>query len=167
ALSMNFIITTDDILLKYLGGRFDYGGDFERDDWIEVHPKKTIFFTQVLNDNYEFLPGKRIYNIGSLEYAVVNEGWFIDKSIYSNLISITKPKADNCHVKEKASYVLKKRLLCMSHLRGKELSLEQILGSFGFHNFYTINGNKSFRIRTDQIVVEIDGDKISSLYEKR
>ncbi|WP_163351179.1 hypothetical protein [Klebsiella aerogenes] len=89
SLSRNFLITTDNIMLKYLGGRFDYGGDFERDDWIEVPPKKMASFTQILNENYEFLPGKRLYNIGSLEYTVVNEGWFIDKSIYNKLISIT------------------------------------------------------------------------------
>lgn len=166
ALSMNFLITTDNIALRYLGGKFDYRGDFCRNDWIELHPGKIISLTQVLNDNYEFLPGKRLYAIGSLEYTVVNEKWFIDGSIYNKLVSITTPKFNDCHIKNNVPHVLKKRWLCMSNVKEKNVTLENLLGNLGFHNFYSVDTDNSFNIRTNQIFVEIDGDKISSIYEK-
>lgn len=167
ALSMNFLITTDNILLKYLGGRFDYGGNFDRHDWIELYPGKMISLTQKLNDNYEFLPGKRLYNIGSLEYSVVNEQWFIERSIFKNLISVISPETNSCNVRENTPLVLKERWLCLPDYGEREVSLEKLLKDLEFYTFDTIDVNNSFRIRTNQVLVEIDAGKISSLYEKR
>ncbi|HBA6820089.1 TPA: hypothetical protein J1W43_003791 [Escherichia coli] len=167
ALSMNFLITTDNILLKYLGGRFDYGGNFDRNDWVELYPGKMISLTQKLNDNYEFLPGKRLYNIGSLEYSVVNEQWFIERSIFKNLISVISPETNSCNVRENTPLVLKERWLCLPDYGEREVSLEKLLKDLEFYTFDTIDVNNSFRIRTNQVLVEIDAGKISSLYEKR
>lgn len=163
ALSMNFLITTGNIMLGYLGGRFDYRGDFERTDWIEVLPGEMISLTQVLNDNYEFLPGKRFYSISSLEYTVVNEKWFTDRSIYNRFISITAPKINDCHIKKNTSYVLEKRWMCILDVKDKNVFPRDLLEKFGFHN---VNDDSSFRIRTNQVFVEIDGDKVRSFYER-
>lgn len=97
---MNFIITTDNMILEYLGGKFNYGGDFEKDDWIEVPTKISIVLTQGLNKNYNFLPGRRIYRINSVEYTIVNNKWFIYNSIYKSFISIVMPKKTTCITKK-------------------------------------------------------------------
>ncbi len=167
ALSMYFLITTDNILLKYLGGRFDYGGDFDRNDWIELYPGRMVSLTQKLNDNYEFPLGKRIYNIGSLEYSVVDEQWFIKRSIFKNLISITTPETNNCNIRENMPLILKESRLCLPNYGERGISLRKLFRDLEFYTFDTIDMNNSFRIRTNQVLVEIDGDKISSLYEKR
>ncbi|EMV7407032.1 TPA: hypothetical protein ACJJXJ_004605 [Enterobacter soli] len=163
ALNMNLLITTDDIMLVYLGGKFDYRGNFERTDWIEVLPGEMISLTQVLNDNYEFLPGKRFYSISSLEYTVVDEKWFTDKHIFNSLISINTSRINDCHIKKGTPYVLKKRWMCTLDIKNKGMSLVDLLEKFGFHN--AIDDN-AFKIRTNQVFIEIDGNEVSSLYEK-
>ncbi|MCU6177094.1 hypothetical protein [Citrobacter cronae] len=162
ALSMNLLITTDNVMLEYLGGQFDYRGDFERTDWIEVLPEEMISLTQVLNDSYEFLPGKLFYSISSLEYTVVNEKWFTDRTIYNSFISIVVPEINDCHIKKNATYVFKKREMCIFDVKKKVMSLRDLLEKFGFHN---VNDLNSFKIRTNQVSVEIDGNKVRSFYE--
>lgn len=163
ALSMNFLITTNNIILEYLGGRFDYRGDFERTDWTEVPPGEMISLTQALSDNYEFLPGKHFYSISSLEYTVVNEKWFTDRAIYNSFISIFSPEINDCHIKKNAPYVLNKNRICIFDVKKKEMSLRELLEAFGFHN---VSDDNSFRIRTNHVFVEIDGDKVKSFYEE-
>jgi hypothetical protein len=43
------------------------------------------------------------------------------------------------------------------------MSLVDLLEKFGFHN--AIDDN-AFKIRTNQVFIEIDGNEVSSLYEK-
>lgn len=163
ALSMNFLITTDNIALEYLGGIFDYRGDFEQVDWIEVMPGKMMSLTQVLNDNYEFLPGKRFYSIGSVEYTIVNEKWFTARSIYNSFISITTPKFNDCQIKTNAIYILKKRQICILDVKRTGVSFDDFLEKFGFHR---VGDDNLFRVRTNQIFFEIDGDRLRSFYQK-
>jgi hypothetical protein len=53
--------------------------------------------------------------------------------------------------------------MCTLDIKNKGMSLVDLLEKFGFHN--AIDDN-AFKIRTNQVFIEIDGNEVSSLYEK-
>lgn len=80
---MSFYITTGNIILDYIGALCDYMGNNDKEDWTEFSPGVERSYTVVLNDSFEFIPGKKYYNIGTTEYNVVNDDWFLERSMYS------------------------------------------------------------------------------------
>lgn len=160
--SKNFSIITSNIVIKYLGGLIEYRGNYERDDWLEISPGETVSLTQKLNDKYEFLPGEHFYNISSKEYVVVTEKWFLEKSINDKFSSIITPQNGVCFIRDKPHLVLEMQWLCTSDVTKNSLSVWDFLEIFGLQYSY---GNTSYKIRSNEKIIEIDGDHLTSLYD--
>lgn len=54
----------------------------EKSDWIEISPGEKLSYTVNLNDYYAFLPAKHQYDIGTVEFTLVNSNWFLEQHIY-------------------------------------------------------------------------------------
>ena len=78
---MFFFISTDNIALDYLGGKCDYRSSFDKTDWYELFPNSKVFFTIILNNQYEFLPVNKLYRIRTSEFNFVKKEWFTEKNI--------------------------------------------------------------------------------------
>lgn len=153
-----FRITSEDIKLDYLGHSCDLGNE-RSNNWEEIKPRERSSFLVRLNLAYEFLPGKHQYQIGTLEYTVVNNEWFVEVDAYEAMFKILNFRA-LCPIKTDLPFVKKKRYLCPQYEFGKN-SLESILDEYGFDNSYSEN---SFEIRTNQVSVTINADKNTSYY---
>lgn len=118
-----FLIKTDGILLDYLGSRCEFTDHIhdKLTSWRKINPGKEYHFTIKLNDVYTdsstsayayvFPEGVRRYNIGSLEYSIVNENWFIQQSMYELAFNLLDFKYQACsgdranHIKKWSIYV--------------------------------------------------------------
>lgn len=158
-----FSIASDGVSSYYLGHRWHFDDEVNesRDGWEEIPARKIYSFTIKLNAAYAFLPGRHHYNIGSLEYSIVNKQWFVDQEIYKNLFSILALTYFDCQVKKDEPYVLKVNELCTLD-DSSDISIGEFLYNLGFHGF---DPNNYFEIRTNQVVIDIDGDKLTSPYD--
>ncbi|MRS17517.1 hypothetical protein GJV06_21795 [Enterobacteriaceae bacterium RIT691] len=152
-----FLITTDGIRLDYLSGWCEYESNYDRDAWVEIPAGKVIYFTARLNDGYSFPSGIRRYNIGTMEFSLVNNRWFLEGKINSTLFSILTQK-DRCEVGTEINYLLDRVKECDSNGNN---NIEEFMISFGYYG-----GNEnSYYFRSNQKVVVIDGRKVKSIYD--
>ncbi|WP_330985860.1 MULTISPECIES: hypothetical protein [Enterobacterales] len=158
------LITTDNIMLKYLGGSPNFGGlSLDRDDWTEIKPNKMLSFVTVLNDNFEFLIDKRRYDIVTSDYWMVKENWFIQRSINDLIFSILNMDAAKvCPLTRDVFYIYKTERLCGTYF-------DDYAGIQSMLNYAGITGenhDNEISIRSEPVTIEIDGSKIKSLYDK-
>lgn len=158
----NFIITAGNILLDYLGGVCDYRGDFEKSEWTEFTPKTALSYTVILNDNSKFLPDKRNYNVGTTEYNLVNDDWFLSRSIHYYFFSILDMNQSNCHISDEERYIFPERYVC-NYYYYDENDIKHILDRFDYTG---VNKNNEFSIRSNLVNIEIDGRNAKSFYDK-
>lgn len=155
-----FMVTTEGIRLDYLGMfcAFDSNQYIdEKINWLEIPAGNAYSFTINLNDVYNFLPEKRRYNIGSLEYIIVNNDWFTEQLIYGyygTLFSILDWQY-MCKVNEGGNYI-EKRWLCESDAARDDKSAQSFLRRFDYDG---LDRGNYFKIRTNQVVIDVDGDK--------
>ncbi|MFW0764838.1 hypothetical protein ACN0IV_03215 [Trabulsiella odontotermitis] len=154
---MLFIISTDDIALDYLGSVCDYRGSFDKDEWYEIPPHKIITFSTKLNDDYVFIPKDNFYNIRTADFTFVRNEWFIERSINEkmmSLISYGNMLYDNTvqvpfPLPQQNAYSFEKNMIA------------DFMEKFDFDGS---NSNNSVTIHSNQAYVEINGDKVKSLY---
>ncbi|WP_330986211.1 MULTISPECIES: transposase [Enterobacterales] len=155
-----FLITTDNIKLDYLGRHCQYESDgikYIRSNREEIKPGKSYSFFYTLNKEYEFLPGKHQYNIGSLEYSLVTDEWFIEYDIYVLMFRMFYGYA-YCPELTYDYVVLNRRWYCTSS-GPEESELRYFLEQLGFDGG---RSKSSFEIRTNQVIVTINGTKDTS-----
>lgn len=159
--SASFLITTENIKLDYLGRSCDFG-DYMRDWWLKIGGGEQFSYEVLLNHAYEFLPGGHQYQIGSLEFPVVTEQWFLEKKTYKTMFMILDWRSI-CPIKTDFPLVLKKRWLCPQYeFEIRKNNLKYILNRLGFNG----DGSKEyFLIRTNQVSVYIDANKDTSWYQ--
>ncbi|ECF3155668.1 hypothetical protein ACVUCS_004492 [Salmonella enterica subsp. enterica] len=139
-----FLITSTNIYMDYLGGWCNYGSVFYDQDWLEIPAKNGYSYNIILNKYYAFLPGNHIYNIGTFEHLVVNDKWLLTKRINNLIFRILNWRNTSTINKFK---------------RHPNDSIDNYLYNFGF------NGQPpAFYIRTNEVSIKVDGDKIKSLY---
>lgn len=135
-----FRITTENIKLDYLGDVCDFGDELNKNSWVEIKPMGKYVFKVKLNDFYKFVPGNHRYDIGSLEFMIVNEKWFIDSSINEHLFDIL---SGNIY----------------GELPSSEESSANIIDFLYDLQLYS-NTYNAFTVRTKQIIVDINGDNV-------
>ncbi|HCB2206799.1 TPA: hypothetical protein MYR09_001827 [Citrobacter farmeri] len=146
-----FLITNGNITLDYIGGRCEFYSNTERNTWLELPAKRTIKFMSNLNNDYVFLKGKNIYNIGSLEYTIVSENWFLKNKINHLLFLILNFKSNNSMSEDSIASV---------HLEDEDNNgIEYHLLKYGFDG----GGGDAFILRTNQVSIKLDGDKIAPI----
>lgn len=152
----SFLITSDNVRLDYMGKYCEFESDTPKDDWYKISAGGNFSTSVILNFAYEFLPGIHKYDIGSVEYSVVNESWFIDKNIYKSIVSIIDDP-DLCNLKHNGYTMEEINSLCgfdESNKNGIKYFMERF-------NIDAINKENHFEIRTNQVSIEIDGDKVT------
>ncbi|TLI95497.1 hypothetical protein [Escherichia sp. E4385] len=154
-----FSINTDNIRLDYIALRCQLDSDKEA-DFIEIPAGKTYEFSVRLNDAYVFPLGMRRYNIGSLEYSVVNDKWFVKQSINEHVIAILNWRYKICRPCRKLVRIL---CSCTSD-RYNQPNIEDFLRYIDYDD---TNDEDYFTIRTNQVVVMVDGDTLRSFYDKK
>lgn len=159
---MNFFITTANIMLDYLGARCDYMGNYDKEDWIEFPPGGEHSYTTVLNDNFEFLPGNAYYNIRTTGFNLVNESWFLERSMFSYFFSALDMHSSDCHVIKNSPFVFLERYICDYHYYD-ENDIKHILDRFGYTG---ANKNNELLIRSNLVSIEIDSNNLTSIFDK-
>ncbi|VTP15509.1 hypothetical protein PUATCC27989T_03404 [Phytobacter ursingii] len=161
--SESFLITTGQIKLDYLGKGCQFDINDEENNWVKIPSQEKRTYIVILNHAYEFLPGKHRYNINFLEYILVNNRWFIEQRIVNSMLSVLDRKCVCEHNAKKSTHLLKDYEKNNDY-DVRSCSFKSLLNKYG------INGGKSkyyFRIRSPQVVMNIDGDKVFSFYEWR
>lgn len=153
-----FSINTDNIHLNYLKQRCQLDSEREKDNWQLIPAGNAYSFSVKLNDAYAFPPGLRRYNIGSLEYTIVKEEWFIEQSINNLFLSILEWKY-SCMEKDGENYVIKARNVCDPYRN----NIQEILLELGLDG---VDYDNHFIARTNQCVIMIDGSTLKSIYDK-
>jgi hypothetical protein len=139
-----FLITSKNIQIDYLGGWCNYGAVFYDQDWLEIPAKNGYAYSIILNDFYLFLPGNNVYNIGSFEQVVVDDKWLTTKRINNLFFRILNWREGSPGNKSK---------------KYTNDSMDNYLYNLGF------NGQPpASYIRTNEVAIKIDGDKIKSFY---
>lgn len=154
-----FSIASEGISLVYLGGRCMFEG--EDTDWVVIPAGKIFSYTVKLNDAYLFPPGKRRYNIGTLKFRIATDTYFYEERIYRYLFSIANWKYYPC--KNKRYYSLRRIIdLCEKENPWRDNTIESFMYEFNYDGHAP---NSYFEARSNQVVIEIDGDKLSSPYD--
>lgn len=157
-----FVISTNSILLDYLSSRCEFDEYNFDHDWVEIPAGQSRSFSFVLNDAYVFLPGEHRYDIGSLEYYFTDAKWIRKKKIYRSLFDIIKFRVGICSSRLGGDYIFQKN---NSHCEPEDedlIDIEYFLWRLG------LNGGLEkmyYNIRTNQVVIDIDGSDIHSLYD--
>lgn len=154
-----FSITTGGILLNFLKMKCIYYIEDEQYNWKKIPANSIYSFTVNLNEAYAFLPGKRRYNIGSMEYNVVTEGWRREQSIYKSFFSIMEWEY-TCEIQKNISYIEYGKNVCEP---GK-LSFSSFLYTMGYEGERDDN---HFRVRTNQVITYVDGKTLKPFYENQ
>lgn len=156
-----FKIITKNIKLDYLGRYCEFESNYNKDTWLIIKKGENISFKIVLNNAYEFLPGKYTYNIGTLEYSLVTESWFIEKNIYRTMFSIFEKRIP-CPINTGRPLVTEFRWLCPQYSNGNENGLKYFLELKGIDE----SKNKNyFEIRSNQVSVTINSNSKMSYYK--
>lgn len=158
----SFHVTTSNILLHFFGLTCD-GGDSNKSEWREIKSQESISFNTTLNDVYELPTDKRIYEITTSNYTLVNDEWFYQRSIKELLFSILNVDSTKiCPISQHVVYAHRDERICESY-NDNFSGIEEVLYRAG------INGESNeneISIRSEPVVIEIDGSKIQSLYER-
>lgn len=162
-----FIPIMDNIQLDFLKKtKCSFGEWKNKSVWHEILPGKELSFDVTLNDYYAFLPGIHRYNIGTVEFTIVNQEWFTEQYIYEYFLSIMNWRAERecTNPIDKITYGIEKWRVWRICGPYSGLGLFQdFLARFGYHG-----GNDNiFKIRSNQVVVTIDGDRASPPYSLR
>ncbi|WP_410751705.1 hypothetical protein [Citrobacter sp. U14242] len=158
----SFIITTNNILLDYLSSKCEFDEYNFDHDWIEIPAGQSRSFSFVLNDAYIFLPGEHRYDIGSLEYYFTDAKWIRKKKIYRSLFYIIKFRVGICSSRLGGDYIFQENNSYCEPEDENLIDIEYFLWRLG------LNGGHEgmyFNIRTNQVVIDIDGCDIHSLYD--
>lgn len=106
----------------------------EKSDWIEISPGEKLSYTVNLNDYYAFLPAKHQYDIGTVEFTLVNSNWFLEQHIYDLFFAIV----DERHYKQCKNtsgivrkYIYKSWQLCETY-RGRWSPLQELMNRFHY-----------------------------------
>lgn len=161
--SESFLITTGRIKLDYLGRECYFDINYEENNWVKIPSQEQRTYIVILNHAYEFLPGKHRYNISSLEYLFVNNQWFIEQRIINSMFSTLDWECVFEHNAKKSTH-LSKDYEKNNDYDVRDCSFKSLLNKYG------IDGGRSkyyFRVRSPQVVINIDGDKVFSFYEWR
>lgn len=156
-----FKITAKNITLDYIGRYCEFETNYTKDAWLVIRKGETISFKIVLNNAYEFLPGKYKYNIGTLEYSLVTELWFIEKNIYRTMFSILERRVP-CPINTERPLVIEFRWLCPQYSNGDENGLKYFLELKGIDEGKSKN---YFEIRSNQVSVMINSNSKMSYYQ--
>lgn len=140
-----FLITSENINIDYLGGWCNYGSIFHTQDWLKVPAKKEYKYNIILNRSYDFLPGQNTYNIGSVEQIVVDDKWLTREHINNLMFSVLNWRYD--HSLNKTT-------------RYTKVGMDNYLYGLIFSG-----QTPAFYIRTNEITIKIDGNKIKSFYD--
>ncbi|BCG10575.1 hypothetical protein [Buttiauxella agrestis] len=162
--SDTFSIATEGIRLVYLGWRcqFEDEDNDKKPDWQEILAGKTFSYTLKLNDAYLFPPGKRRYNIGTLEFFMANDTFFHEKRIYNTVFSILNWKFGSCETDKYSYFIQNINELCKVIDPWKEDTAEGLLRKFDYDGFSPAN---FFEARSNQVIINIDGDMLTSPYD--
>ncbi|WP_330986296.1 MULTISPECIES: hypothetical protein [Enterobacterales] len=159
----SFQLTTDNIMLYSFNANCHHGGNFERREWRKIKSHESKIFSTNLNHNYEFLADKRTYEIVTSNYFLVNDGWFIQRSINDLIFSILNMDAAKvCPLTRDVFYIYKTERLCGTYF-------DDYAGIQSMLNYAGITGenhDNEISIRSEPVTIEIDGSKIKSLYDK-
>ena len=107
-----------------------------------------------------FSPAKHQYDIGTVEFTLVNSNWFLEQHIYDLLLLWMKDTISSVKT-------LLALLGSISISRGSYVRLIVGGGPFtGTHESISLwrRSENIFQIRTNQENININGDKIKSLY---
>ena len=164
--SHTFSIATDNIRLIYLAKRcqFEDESNDKESNWLELPAGKTFSYTVILNDAYLFPPGNRRYNIGSMEFLLASDIFFHEKRVNKFLFSILDWKYYSCITLKNANYLRGVNGLCKVQYRWKKDTIKGLMYKF-YH--YGLNSDNYFEIRSNQVVVEINGNKLTSPYDMK
>lgn len=157
-----FAITTNNVLLDYLSSKCEFDEYNFDHDWIEIPARQSRVFSFILNDAYVFLPGEHRYDIGSLEYYFTDVRWIRKKKIYRSLFDIMKFRVGICSSRLGGDYLFQKDNGYCASEDEDSINIEYFLWRFG------LNGGIEkmyFNIRTNQVVIDIDGSDVHSLYD--
>lgn len=159
-----FSVATAGISLAYLGRRcqFEDEDNNKKPDWVEIPAGKTFSYTVKLNDAYLFPPGKRRYNIGTLKFFMANNTFFYEKRIYKNFFSILNWKLDNCETNKYSYFIQHINKLCKVLDPWKEDTAEGLMSKFDYDG---LSPDNFFEARSNQFILNIDGNMLTSPYE--
>lgn len=162
-----FIPKTDDIQLDFFKEiKCSFGDWIDESVWHEILPGTSFSFKTAMNYYYAFLPGIHRYNIGTVEFTIVNREWFTEQRIYKYLLTIMNWRAESVclHPIDKITYGIEawRVMRICGVYRGNGL-FQDFLERFNYHG-----GNKNiFKIRSNQVNVTIDGDITDTPYSLR
>ncbi|HCS4550035.1 TPA: hypothetical protein ORP28_003977 [Escherichia coli] len=151
-----FLITSGNISLDYLGGFCPFELDLNLSRWVEITAGKKISFDVKLNDMHSFLPSLNNYHIKTLNYKLVRRKWFVLKSINETFLSI-----------------LMKRYSCNEYdFRAISFSGEGCDNyEFDKNTFFFVNQildkddeQHSVHIRSNEFSINIDGSLVKQPY---
>lgn len=151
-----FYITTGNIKLDYLGGWCNYGSTFNEQDWIEVPTGEKYSYSVLLNQFYEFMPEMKNYSIGGLEQFIINHEWIVKYHIRNFMRSILT-SYDSC----KHDYNFNYANNIESTKTYNEISILDYLSNLGLYD-----EKPHGIIRTNEVLIDIDGGKIKGFYSK-
>lgn len=97
-----FQITSYDISMDYKGDHCRLGAFEDKNSWIKILAHSRYAYKVVLDHIYYFMPGTRTYKIGTLEYSITDESWFMQQKSMSSFFSITEDIC-RCQYVNKAS----------------------------------------------------------------
>lgn len=159
-----FSIATNGISLAYLGRRcqFEDEDNDEKPDWVKIPAGERFSYTAKLSDVYSFLPGKRRYNIGTLKFFMANDTLFYEKRIFKRIFSILNWKFEKCETNKYSYFFEKINELCGVNAPWNEDTAEGLLRKFNYDGF---SPSGYFEARSNQVVIEIDGDNLTSPYD--
>lgn len=158
---LSFNATTDDVKLFFFGSTCGYPGSLDLDEWLEIPAGKGFSFTTRMNDYLYFMPGEKSYSVESSDFFIVTEKWFIEKDINKFLFYILTPYSRECQPRKNINFISHGNEVCEpGYIPNK---LKSFMQRF---NFNGENENYSFKIRTNEASVILNGDHIHSLYDK-
>lgn len=126
-------------------------------EWIKLPSSKTLSFNVNINNAYSFAPGNHLYIIKSLQYRVVNDKWFSQRSINKSFFFITNFHYPSCQKNNESFYIQKLISLCERDYSAQEKSMENFM-----HKFFP-NGGKNRNyvdITSNVIQIKINGHQI-------
>lgn len=155
---MFFFISTDNIALDYLGGKCDYRSSFDKTDWYELFPNSKVFFTIILNNQYEFLPVNKLYRIRTSEFNFVKKEWFTEKNINDAMFFLLGNSEKTKSISEYGPFLspISNKYILEDH------EIECFMRRFGFEGE---KENYFINIYSNQVYMVVNGKKIKSFYK--
>ncbi|EML4683403.1 TPA: hypothetical protein U2L42_002557 [Citrobacter amalonaticus] len=151
-----FLITTNTIRLDYLGSRCEFDRYYFDNDWVEIPSHRSISFNFIISDVYVFLPGKHRYNFGSLEFYVTDSKWITIKKINRLMFDIFQYKYKAFSQPEHGYlFPLEER-----HYDHEQYDIRELFQSLNLNGG---QGNMYFNIRTNQLIIDIDGNEVDNI----